>query len=59
MQTASEYSTDLGGGEALLGELHNLVLHIVLGELEPVGYRAAIWQGRLGYTLSGGSTGFI
>ena len=34
-----EDDTDLGGGQTLLGKLEDLVLHLVAGDLEPLGNR--------------------
>ena len=37
-----EDDTDLGGGEALLGQLEDLVLHLVGGDLQPLGHRPGV-----------------
>ena len=50
--TVPENDTDLRRGQSLLGQLEDLVLDIVRGQLEPIGDRSAIWQGGLGNTLS-------
>ena len=34
-----EDDTDLGGGQTLLGQLEDLVLHLIAGDLEPLGNR--------------------
>ena len=34
-----EDDTDLGGGQTLLGKLEDLVLHLIAGDLEPLGNR--------------------
>ena len=46
-----EDDTNLGGGQSLLGQLVDLVLHLVGGELQPLGHRASVGQGRLGDSL--------
>ena len=49
----TEDDADLGGGEALLGELANLILDVEGGDLTPAGRRALVGLGALGDTLSG------
>ena len=34
-----EDDTDLGGGQTLLSQLEDLVLHLIAGDLEPLGNR--------------------
>ena len=46
-----EDDTNLGGSQSLLGQLVDLVLHLVGGELQPLRHRASVGQGRLGDTL--------
>ena len=48
-----EDDTDLGGGEALLGELVDVLLDVVGGQLEPRGHGASVGEGALGDTLAG------
>ena len=43
---------DLGGGETLLGQLEDLVLHLVAGHLHPLGDGAPVGQRGLGNTLA-------
>ncbi len=50
--TVSKDDTDLGGGHTLLGELEDLLLHILRGQLEPGGHSAPVGEGRLGNTLA-------
>ena len=46
-----EDDTNLGGGQTLLGELEDLVLNLVRGQLQPLGHRASVGESRLGDTL--------
>ena len=46
-----EDDTNLGGSQSLLGQLVDLVLHLVGGQLQPLGHRASVGEGRLGNTL--------
>ena len=50
--TVSKDDTDLGRGHTLLGELEDLVLDILRGQLEPGGHSATVGEGRLGNTLA-------
>lgn len=47
-----ENDTNLGGCEALLGQLEDLVLDLVAGHLHPLGHGAPVRQCRLGNTLA-------
>ena len=48
-----EDDADLRGGQALLGELVDLLLDVVRGHLEPVGHRPPEGEGRLRDALPG------
>ena len=50
--TVSEDDTDLGRGQALLGELEDLILDVLGGQLQPGGNRSAVGEGGLGNTLA-------
>ena len=47
-----ENDTNLGGSQTLLGELEDLLRHLVARHLHPSRHRAPVRQGRLGDTLS-------
>lgn len=47
-----EDDTDLGRGQALLGQLEDLVLHLLAGHLHPLGDGAPVRQRGLGDTLA-------
>ena len=49
----AEDDADLGGGEALLGELANMLLDLLGADLEPRGGSALVGAGGLGDALSG------
>ena len=51
--TVPQDNTDLGGGQSLLGQLVDLVLHLVGGELQPLGHGASVGESRLGDALTG------
>merc|ERR1719278_2021828 len=46
-----EDDTNLGGSQSLLGQLVDLVLHLVGGQLQPLGHGASVGESRLGDTL--------
>lgn len=48
----TEKDTDLGGGEALFGELANMLVHLLGGELEPGRRTALVGDGAAANTLS-------
>ena len=47
-----EDDTNLGGGQTLLGELEDLVLNLVGGQLQPLGDRPPVGESGLGNTLA-------
>lgn len=47
-----EDDTDLGGGQTLLGQLEDLVLDVIGGQLEPGGHGTTVGEGGLGNTLA-------
>merc|ERR1719318_1945018 len=47
-----EDDTDLGGGQTLLGKLEDLVLHLVAGDLEPLGNGPPVGKSGLDDALS-------
>ena len=51
--TVPQDDTDLRGSQPLLGQLVDLVLDLVRGQLQPLGHRASVWERRLGDSLAG------
>merc|ERR1719510_2308988 len=49
--TVPEDDTNLGGSQTLLGQLVDLVLYLVGGQLQPLRHRASVGQSRLGDAL--------